>query len=519
VCLAHKLYLIGKSIGEEEIIKSLIERELDDSIDYITVAIDFTLQNGQLLKPKILNSFFKNTFYSEKLGGSGEAIFYLYPNLIVHNDILIKIKNNNLKGKFAQLIATLENIIDNRYANEQNEILLQEILKQIQNPDVINKLKEYPKGNYLYLITINGKTLFELMPEIWDNWFKNPVIVHTNLEVKIFYDFITSQKTHIGYNPDIGCYTVINYDDKLKYRIIDNLPLSQESARLIKFGWLYAKKNLLFYFDGMQYMIIPSYSKENLKEFKGILTRLKCANENNKMNRNTLKIIANEEKKLCDMLERLKKRKKKDEKKIQDIEKEFEQKVVAKMNLQLKVAHGLFTNFANEIKDLEFIHGLTLDFIFLELNKNEVKIFGSLEEVIPSRVLGLVEKMKDYQIEDTIVPLKKDPSQTYLRDFFHRDELYFYELNKLKNDPKDSSYRSKILQERFYFAKLLLGSHKITKKDLYKRFEFNAEYDYGHKKRLNGNMVKVWIDDDSAQILRDEERIFNFLKDINVLKD
>ena len=516
--LANKLYSIGKVVADKETIKSLIVREPNTSIDYKTVAINFNTQGDKIIYDKISHNSCKNVFYSEKLGGSGSAIFYLYPNLLVHNSTLVEIDKKKIKGKFSQLIASLENIISYHYANNKNELILQSILEKITDKKVIDRLKTYTKGDYLYLITVNNKSLFEAMPEIWENWFKSPAIPYKDLEPKKFYDFISTKEVEVGYNPDIGCYTVNNYNDKLKHRIIDNLPLSKESARYIKFGWLYVKKYLMFYFDGMYFSIIPSYAKENEQEFRDILSKLKLANEQSQKRRNTLKVIANEEEQIKKELNRLEKPKKKDEKKIDEIKIKLEKE--QKKKIKFKIADGLFSNFRDDIKDLEFYQGLTVDFIFIELNKNEVKIYGSIDEVLPSRVSKLVENMKKYNIKDTLLIGNKDNSQTYLHDFFHRDELYFYMMNARKNKPKDPSYRPKILAERFFLAKLLLSNSKISRADLYKRFEFNTEYDYEHKKRVDNKGIKSWFYKDSGlKIYRDEQNILAFLEEINKIKD
>jgi len=520
--LAHKLYNIGKAITDKKIIKSLITREPDSSMDYQTVAIDFRIKKESVVFIEISNNSCNNVFYSDKLGGSGSAIFYLYPNLLVHDSTLVEIDKKKIKGKFSQLIATLENIITYHYANKKNEQILKSILEEISDKKIIDKLKIYPKGDYLYLITINNKSLFESMPEIWDNWFENPVSPYTKLETKQFYDFISQEKSEIGYNPDIGCYTVNNYNDKLKHRIVDNMPLSKKSARYIKFGWLYLKKNLLFYFDGMSFTVIPSYVKENEKEFKEILLKLKMANEQSHQKRNTLKVLANEEANIKKVLTKLEKPKKKDEEKIKDTKEELEKKRKVKSKLTSKIADGLFTNFRDDIKDLEFIQGLTVDIIFMELNKNEVKIYGSIEDVLPSRISKIVAKMQEYNINDSILMGNKDNMQTYLHEFFHRNELYFYKMNKRKNDPKDPSYRSKILEERFYLIKLLLTNSQISRADLYKRFEFNTEYDYEHKKRVDSKGMKPWFDKNNGlKIYQDEQNILSFFEDkeINKIKD
>jgi len=509
--LANKLYNIGKTIADKKTIKSLIEREPDRTIDYQTVSINFNIKNNQILYDDIVNDFCGSVFYTDKLTSSSNPSIYLYPNLLIHK--------NTPDSKTIHLKASIKNIISYHYANSKNEILLQSILEEMEKEKILNKLKKYPKGDYLYNITINNKSLFEIMPEIWENWFLNPAIPYKDLEIKSFYDFISDKESHIGYNPDIGCYSVDNYDTKLKHRIIDNMPLSKESARYIKFAWLYLKKNLLFYFDGMSFSIIPSYAKENEKEFIEILSKLKMANEQSYQKRNTLKVLANEEADIKNTLNKLEKPKKKDEEKIKEIKKELEEKQKLKSKIASKIANGLFTNFRDDIKDLEFIQGLTVDIIFMELNKNEVKIYGSVEDILPSRITKIVEKMREYNINDSILIGNKDITQTYLHDFFHRDELYFYKLNKRKNDPKDSSYRPKILEERFYLIKLLLTNSQISRRDLYRRFEFNAEYDYEHKKRVDSNGVKSWFTKERGlKDYQDEQNILSFFEDKKINK-
>ncbi len=514
--LAQKLYNIGKATTDKKSIKSLIIREPDSSTDYQTVAIDFSIKKEKAIFRDISNNYYENVFYTDKLTNSSNPPIYLYPSLLIHN----LNKKSTPYDKIVQLQASLKNIITYHYANKKNEQLLQSILEQISDKEIVDKLKVYPKGDYLYLITVDSKSLFEIMPEIWDGWFNSPAIPYKDLEPKEFYDFISTKQIEVGYNPDIGCYTVNNYNDKLKHRIIDNIPLSKESARYIKFGWLYVRKYLMFYFDGMSFSIVPSYVKENEEEFKEILSKLKLANEQSKQKRNSLKNIANEEALIKKELDKLEKRKKKDKQKIEETKDRLKTKQKSKK--KFNIADGLLTNFKEDIQDLEFYQGLTVDFIFMEFNKNEVKIYGSIEEVLPSRVSKLVKKMKEYNIKDTLLIGNKDYTQTYLHDFFHRDELYFYMMNKRKNDPKDSSYRPKILEERFSFARLLLTNSQISQTDLYRRFEFNTEFDYEHKKRVNEKGTKLWFDKERGlKVYQDEQNILSFFKDrqINKIKD
>lgn len=520
--LSNKLYEIGKTITDKSLIESLIRRFPDNAKDYETVTINFEIKKNKIINLDISKKTVENSFFSEKLGGSGSAIFYIYPALIVHDEKLIDASKKPPKGKFVQLKNTLENIINQGYANKPHESVLKLIFDSLESTNIIEKLKNYSKGNYLYSVTLNGKSLYESMPEIWDNWFERPARVYTNLDTKQFYDATDGESSEIGYNPEIGCYTVNNYNDKLKHRIIDNLPLSQKSAKYIKFGWLYAKNHLLFYFDGMQYLILPSFAKENHDELLEVLNKLRIANENSVSNRDSIRAIANEEAQLQKEIKKLENLKKRDQETILKKNDDLKELQNTKSTLEEKVATGLFTDFGNEIHDLESIYGVTLDFIFMQINKSEVKIYGSLEEVLPSKVLSLVKAMKRYNIDDTLKIKDKDYTQTYLHDYFHRNELYFHILNSKRNDPKDIVYRPKILEERFFLAKLLLGGGTISRHELYKRFEFHSMFNYDHTKRLDQEQCHVWLSQNNGyELYQHENQMLSFLKDehINKLKE
>ena len=151
------------------------------------------------------------------------------------------------------------------------------------NNNLLNILKDIaklPKDNYIIWLSINGKTFSELMPEVWDNWYKNPVTVNTKTELKQGYDIFTNKETKIGYKPEISVFSLDQYHDSLKYRINENLSFSLESAKNIKFAWMYILDNLVFHYKGLEYIIIPNLLSNNIEIYKLIIQRLTIASRN-----------------------------------------------------------------------------------------------------------------------------------------------------------------------------------------------------------------------------------------------
>lgn len=114
-------------------------------------------------------------------------------------------------------------------------------------------------------------------------------------------------------------------------------------------------------------------------------------------------------------------------------------------------------------------------------------------------------------IEDNTNLKFKNYNKTYLCDFFNRDELYFVINRSTKNN------LNRIFQERLYLAKLLLTDMKIKYYDLLNRFDFNRNYDYGHKKRVKEG-VKEWIKY-PEKFVKDETAMINFFKKLIKIKE
>ena len=147
----------------------------------------------------------------------------------------------------------------------------------------------------------------------------------------------------------------------------------------------------------------------------------------------------------------------------------------------------------------------------MNLTNLSVRILSTLEDVIPSRINQVVKKMKKQKISANI-KREEGSKDVYLRDYFSRDELFAIST---KNT---AGMKNRIIQEKIYLAKLLLGYSKIDYIELLKRFEHQREYDYEHKKRLTDEGIKQWINYPNGFVSA-EDRVLKFLKSINAIKN
>lgn len=492
--LAHKLYKIGQLVAKEEIKEMIEVTEFKDIGSYTTLQIDFT--NGKVtINSKGID--FDKTMFSRKIGGSGDGIYYLYPNFVYQ-------KKDLYKSFKTQVSKTLEHSIM-LYANEVNKKLAQPLWEYIQNyKDDVLGLSSYESGNYFLIITIDGKTFYELMPEIWDNYYDdfveiferkitkkeyeqlfkiNPKKVYRRTEgnKKEYYeilfqdsmDFITHNNILCGYNPDIKFFTMDNYNDALKPQIIDKLPMSKETAKAIKKGWMYAINHLKFNHNDLEYIIIPSMVNYDGKVYKELLKLLKKSGK--------IDSIASRE---DSFMRRL----------YKQIE-EFDQ---------------------------DKINSISLDILFTEVNRTNlsVKIFATLEDVIPSRINQVVKEMRNQKISDSNFIDVSKKEMIYLKDYFGNAES----LAKAK---KLKGLDNRIKQEKIALAKILLGYEKIKYEELLKCFEQHRETHYNFKdkkveKRLVDSKnkdakIKEWLEYPDSFFTR-EDRTLQFLKDINAIQ-
>nr|WP_314903935.1 TM1802 family CRISPR-associated protein [uncultured Campylobacter sp.] len=465
--LVHKLYNVGSLLSDDSVIAMIKSSNFKDS-DHKTLVVDFKIENGKLIgPPKISPSSIDNikTFFTKKIGGTSNS-YYLYPNFEYQGE-------KDLYKKFKAISHTLQNSAM-IYANDDNKhiaALIFEYIKNYENDEL--ELKNFKQDDYFLVLLINGKSFFELMPEILQNYldeFVRPHIKNNKNEplLKELTDVITKEKIACGYNPDIKFFTMDNYDDSYGIQQINKLPMSPESAKTIKKGWMFAINNLKFYYKGLEYIIIPSMANFDAKIFKGLISFLKNA------------------------------------KNMQE-ESEREESFMRRLRKQ--------------IENYQYINSFTLDILFAEVDQTNlsVKIFSTLEDVLPSRIAKVVKLMQERHITDSskLIQDNEDVKFTYLKD-------YFGILEKYAAATKVKGLDNKIMQEKIFLAKLLLGYEKIKRIELLKQFEFYREFkiDFKNKKitkRIDDNGIKDWMAHPN-QFVENENKILGFLQEINAIR-
>ena len=573
---AYKLWKIGRILTENEIRDSVCDKaEMAEGEEPQFANIDFQVLNNEvkdILCSK--NSISKGKmFFTKKIGGAGDGIYYLYPNL--------NIQKENLQKKIIQLVNTLKSSML-VYANEQNRkiaelifLKFEEIKKYIERAKVelelIHLKKQYeelnessihkedettaqktdkkikkfekkiaennkkctkliesrkiwdrlllklcrnlvvsPKDNYWLWLSINGKTFYELMPEVWSNWYENPVSTRNNL--KIGYDAFTNKETEVGYKPEVKVFSYDQYHKSMEYRLNENLPLSLESARNIKFAWMYILNNLVFYYKGLEYVLIPNLISDDADLYKTVLNRFRRANKNSGAKRSILEKLNAQEKKLEKDIDKLKKKKLKpaNNENLNELVQQREE-TLSKIK---EFDTGMIREFDEQIDEVGDIkNSITIDYIFTLINRTNLsfEIKGSIEDVIPSQVRNVVTEMANHNISDLVKLGKRDRNETLLQDCFNREELSFVLNRSQKNNG------NKILQERLYLAKLLLTDTKIEIDQLLQRFETNRLFGYDKKKRLTKDGISEWIEF-SKNFTTNENNIYNFFKRLGKIK-
>ncbi len=545
--LAYKLWKIGKILTKDDILSSIREEpEFKNGKEPVYLNINFEEKNNEIksvnLKKDAISK--KTLFFSKKIGGSGTGIYYLYPNISVTNDIPIEkifllqetleksvfsYCENNKKSAITQILNILnpslsksylkyyKNKIDNENYKDDKEKKkiekkikkLKEIVKGIVENDLVTQLSSIigtdfvkNKGDYWIWFSINRQSFYELMPEVLENWFKNPFI---NQKPQKGIDIFTNQECEIGYNPDFKVFSYDQYHDSMNHRLIDNLPLSAESAKNIKFAWMYILDNLVFYYKGMEYILIPNLLSDNDNIFKTIIDSLSNASRMAKKKRSSLSSLRKEEEKLKKKIQRNK-------------NSEIDLKTI-KIQRQIgeieKKEKGMISEFEEQLLSIEeHFNSITIDYLFVSINRTQgsFEIKGSLEDVIPSRVSQVVKTMRENNIDDLIKIRSVDHNKTHLQDFFSRQELYFI----LNHSQKNNSNR--ILEERLYLAKLLLTDVKIKFENLLERFEFNRSFDYDHKKKILKEGIMEWVKYPGS-FIEAEDRIVRFLYAIDKIQE
>lgn len=572
---AYKLWKIGRTLTEKEIMDSICDKaELEDGGELQFINIDFQVLNNEIqdisYSKNAVNR--EKLFFTKKIGGTNNS-YYLYPNLNIQsglpkekiqllvntlansiaqfadknncevtnllldkisNDKIPNIKNYINKTYFEYLKQSLEELKEKEKVEEDEKEIKKikakikdakkritkgtkeyEKLKEIKNWDMMllilcRKIVVMESGNYWIWLSINGKTFYELMPEVWDNWYKKPAVANNNK--KIGYDVFTNKKTEVGYKPDVKVFSYDQYHESMKYRLNENLPLSLESARNIKFAWMYILNNLVFYYKGLEYVIIPNLISDDADLYKTVLNRFRRANKKSSSKKTILEQLNTHEKRLKKDIDKLGKKKTKRENNEKSNELvQQRKKILSEIN---KIDTGMIKEFDEQINEVGDIkNAITIDYIFTSINRTNLsfEIKGSIEDVIPSQVRNVVTEMANHNISDLVKLGKRDRNETLLQDCFNREELSFVLNRSQKNNG------NKILQERLYLAKLLLTDTKIEIDQLLQRFETNRLLGYDKKKRLTKDGISEWIEF-SKNFTTNENNIYNFLKRLGKIK-
>lgn len=460
--LAHKLHVIGNLISDDDTIAMIKNSNFKDS-EHIVLTIDFKVENLKIVdKPKISRASLDNikTLFTKKIGGTSNS-YYLYPNFEYQGE-------KDIYKKFKAISHTLQNSVM-IYANDDNKCiatLVFEYIKNYENDEL--ELKNFKQDDYFLILLVNGKSFYEFMPEVLQNYlneFVRPHIKNSKNEpiLKELADVVTKEKIACGYNPDIKFFTMDNYDDSYGIQQINKLPMSLESAKAIKKGWMFAINNLKFYYKGLEYIIIPSMVNFDAEIFKGLISFLKNA---------------------------------------KNMQEESERE------------ESFMRSLRKQIENYDQINSFTLDILFTEVDQTNlsVKIFSTLEDVLPSRIAKVVKLMQKQHITDSskqIQDTDDDIKFAYLKD-------YFGVIEKYAAATKVKGLDNKIMQEKIFLAKLLLGYAKVKYIELLKRFEHFREFDAKNKKKIKDG-VKDWIAF-PENIVKNENKILEFLQEINAIR-
>jgi len=431
--LAYKLYRLGRIVDDAQIEK-IYKTDIEKYKEAPTLIVDFRVRDGELEgEPALVENRSLDDvehFFAKKIGGTSDS-YYLYPNFLIHNKINKKGESELLK-KFKNAKYTFgESLM--RFASDEHKKQIEPILQWLEayDEDTLGLSQKDP-GDYFLVFTLNGKSFVELMPEVKENFFNNE-FVKPHIEKKgkpLLYeaiDAMTGERCECGYNPDVKFFTYDNYHDALKPDIINKL--RKESATYIKKGWLFAVEHLRFFHMGLEYMILPS-------------------------------IVMDDDKLLKDIVDEI---------------------VDAKNLRELKETEGIIEDIFKELGHKTFRGGVLIDIIFLKYNtqNQSVQIFGSIQDLLPSRISTVVSTMKQMKVTDA---LKYDKEllrecYIYLADYL----LPTYQTARVTGSKK--GLENAIAQERIELAKLLLGYRKIPRIRLLEAFDHYRNYRYDTKEK------------------------------------
>jgi CRISPR-associated protein Csh1 len=500
--LAYKLWRIGSVLDKEDIFELMNENDkIPPETQYLI--IDFVIENNTVTdiqtNQKAVSR--ERLFLTPKIGGSGTGIYYLYPNISLQKTVPSK--------KIFLLKNTLEKTVSS-FADAENKRIVSIVLNAFDTLEA--SCAKFEKGDYVFCVTINGQTLWECMPEVWEKWVKCPFVENDSLcEGR---DIFSNESCMVGYQPDIKVFSYDNYHPSFKHRLTKNYAFSAESARNIRFGWMFVWVNLFFWYKGQAYCLIPNLIHFAVDTYKEILMKYVEINKNERYRNATINDLKKQEDSIQKQLVREQNSKKKNILKIEQLEKELKKK--GKSLLMLDA--GFIAKSNEELENFpEYRSMMTIDYYFFDRNltNKSFQIKGALEEILPSRISQIVDTLRKHRIDENITYSPQERSGfVSLKHFFSRKEI---ELIYTKGFGAKEDFANTILKERLYLARLLLTNEQIALDNLLARFEYHREKDYEGKKRVRDG-VKDWITY-SGKYREAEDRVIIFLTSLNKIKE
>jgi CRISPR-associated protein Csh1 len=501
--LAYKLWKIGEALTDEDILATVREQpQFKEEPAYL--CIDFSVNgnrvNGYELKKDAINA--DKLFMTSKMGGSGSGIYYLYPNLALQDDPPLK-KFNLLKNTLEKGVLPL--------LPEKGKEAIQAVVTFVNDKEMFapvkQQLDQQDKFTGFFWIEINGSTIYEKAPEVWSNWLACPAVP---LEIQTTSkDAVSNAVTEVGYRTEFKIFSYDQYHDSLNHRLNANFPVSKQSARAIKLAWIFILKNLVFYYKGLEYLMLPNLLVDNSDCLRQILKRLTNANISSNNKRTILERLYNQEKKVQKDLAKLGKGK--NQERLRLLQEQMTENRHEILNTDLGLVEEINEQFGclDELRNM-----ITVDMVFTSINRTNLsfEIKGSISDVVPSRVSEVVLALKECNISDLVTLKGVNYDKTRLQDFFAREELALVRSRSANN------YKNKILSERLALARLMLTDQKIRMDDLMQRFQYNREFDYTRKRRVTMEGVKKWVAY-PENYTNSEDAILRFFSSLNKIQE
>jgi len=481
--LAEKLYKIGECIDSKDFAQDLRQNiENLDEYNFIVLNLSISIKCKNKIEWRVsteadnikkFNLKREKLFITKKIGGSGSGTIYLYPNII----------NKDIQKGLTQNIVSIEKSVY-KYTNKYKRVLSKvlQVLKKDKEKifEQLESVKTTPKT--IFITLINGKTFYELFPEVLTNFAGNPI---KRGKVKLSgTSFFADDVAPIGFKPDINFFNTDNYNGEMKDKEVhEKIPFHELDGVNINKGWLFCDKQgfLKKEYERLKFYLIPSSQDKRLT--KKLIDKIKRAKGLSHFSDATSKSFFEDIKLMNDWL------------------------------------------IGNEQSNI-----VTFDFIFYEDNNNQREIFGTIQDVMPSQINQIWDLMYDFKgfnISDGFYkPTQKKHEIIYLMDYFCRNALWA-RFNGKEMEKVGQSYKYKrfLANERIFLASLLLGRQKINTDELLKLINKNINYEFttkGSSHRIDEYLkvedgVKTYLTFPKNITLK-HRVLIEFLRKINALK-